>query len=146
MGTWNETPLSKITLPVGDWSFPIHSVKVGISPNNGKAQVVLLLESDSRVGEVSIPLEPWASAPDDVAMFERIFKSQALGLGFVPSDGMLENAKLAGEFANYVEGLEGEIVVVRVTHKTSKDLKDNGTPYINHVVSFLRLAGVPATA
>jgi hypothetical protein len=112
-------------------------------------ELTVALTSTAGSGDVTVPLEPFDRSPDGVEMWERIFKTAALGLGFTPSAPHLNLVDIADEFARWIPGagLHGRHVEVEVTHHNSTKLKDDGTPFVNHRAKFRGLVGAaPAPA
>lgn len=152
MSSWNETTEmgGMSLLPVGTRSFEITKARVDVA-SRGPSQIrelVVGLASTAGSGEATTPLEPFDHSPEGVRFWERIFKTTAAGLGFVPQNGDLPMLDIANEFASWVPGagLVGRTVEAEVTHHDSKKLKDDGTPFVNHRVKFRGLVGGAPTA
>jgi hypothetical protein len=133
-------------LPEGIRTYTITSARVEVV-KKGQApsirELLVALTSPEGSGEVSVPLEPFIHTPDGVEMWERIFKSAAVGLGFEPTGGHLPMQDVAAEFASWIpqSGIVGQMVEAQVTHHNSTKLKDDGTPFVNHRVKFRGLLG-----
>lgn len=143
MSSWDDTTVGggMSLLPAGIRTYNITAARVDVNQRGaGPAlrELTIALASTDGHGEATVPLEPFDRSPDGVAMWERIFKSAAVGLGFQPSGGHLPMMDVADEFARWVpgSGLTSCAVECEVTHHDSKRLKDDGTPFVNHRVKF----------
>lgn len=134
MGTWNNTPTIGQLLPKGTANYRIIGAADRLNEHTGRRELALTLAHDLGTGEATIALEPWDV--NDVAKFERVFKTQAVALGYEPSNGDADNAALVEEFASYANDLVGAVVNARVEHVESTTLRDDGTPFVNHRVYF----------
>lgn len=150
MATWNEVSVGggMSLLPEGIRTYVITTARVDVSKRGAAPalrELIVALSSTEGAGEVTVPLEPFIHTPDGVELWERLFKSAAQGLGFTPTnpDGQMKD--LANEFASWIptSGLVGSAVECDVKHVPGKKLKDDGTPFINHRVTF---RGVVAAA
>lgn len=137
MRTWNTTnTLGGYLLPSGDYIAKIVSAAVAKNERSQIDELSLELTDGAHKGLVTIPLFPWDRKDEAIDLWASLVKTQAIGLGFTPSDpnsGIGEVATQLGEFA--VDRV-GESFEIHVDHIRSKDLKDDGTPFVNHRVTF----------
>ena len=154
LASWDDT--KAITgggglLPKGVRVYDITKARVEVSTRGAKLRelVIGLADSEGHSGETTVALEPFDKSPRGVELWESLFKGAAQGLGFTPTAGHLPMVDIANEFASWVptSGLVGSTVEAMVKHVESKPkpdgshLKDDGTPFVNHRVTFRGIVG-----
>ena len=152
MSTWNSvTEMGGINLlPEGTRTFEITTARVATRTNRDGLvlrELTVGLSSSEGSGTDTVALDPFVNTPDGIQLWQRIFKTAAVGLGFQPSNGDAPISDVVQEFIDWVpgSGLVGCHVEAEVTHHNSTKLKDDGTPFVNHRVKYRGIVqGTPA--
>lgn len=134
--SWGEIKEAKggAMLPEGTRMYTVTACRPEVNKRTERREAYIAVTSSEGSGAFEIPLEPWDENARDT--WEKVFKGQAQGLGFVPTNGDTVPLHVAvTEFTTqYLPSLLNAQIELSVYHVASTKLKDDGTPFLNQRV------------